>query len=312
MGQCKSSGDVPAPPMGPAPPSTFYNENGGGGAYHHQHQQHQQPHRTRAPRSLPSAYPARDVSATGRGGGPRGGSGSGGPAAGSIVEAGTIAAAASIRGGTLRVVQKGAPGSGAFSVEFLVDCACDGVQLHTYVACRESAGGHGVHFPPQEGVSSETHSQVAPRAVPRGVGSSFAFDVTVPPACVASDENRGTYPLVLSLQAKGGTEQKIAYITAASATAQPQARRAVLLTGGQMFLLKEVYGDADDADGASPECTICLTDEANTVVLPCRHKCVCDGCARSLQSSGTSKCPICRAAITYYLKRGDQEPPSGT
>ena len=306
--------------MGPAPPSAFYNEGGGGGgvgAYHqhqHQHQhQQQQPHRTRAPRSLPSAYPAREVSATGRGGA-RGGSGGGGggPAAGSIVEAGTIAAAASIRGGTLRVVQKGTPGSGAFSVEFLVDCACDGVQLHTYVACRESAGGHGVHFPPQEGVPSDTHSQVAPKAVPRGVGSSFAFDVTVPPACVASDENQGMYPLVLSLQAKGGAEQKIAYITAATATAQPQARRAVLLTGGQMFLLKEVYGDdADDGGGASPECTICLTDEANTVVLPCRHKCVCDGCARSLQSSGTSKCPICRAAITYYLKRGDQEPSPG-
>ena len=41
------------------------------------------------------------------------------------------------------------------------------------------------------------------------------------------------------------------------------------------------------------DCVICLADEKNTVVLPCRHMCLCQDCAEVLRNQ-SSKCPICR------------------
>lgn len=48
----------------------------------------------------------------------------------------------------------------------------------------------------------------------------------------------------------------------------------------------------DDDTGA--ECVICFTDTRDTVLLPCRHFCVCNSCARNLRYRA-SNCPICRA-----------------
>lgn len=45
------------------------------------------------------------------------------------------------------------------------------------------------------------------------------------------------------------------------------------------------------------ECIICLCEEANTLIEPCNHLCVCKGCSPSVRSS-TNKCPICRTPIT--------------
>ena len=35
----------------------------------------------------------------------------------------------------------------------------------------------------------------------------------------------------------------------------------------------------DDGEDDSKKCTICLTEEKNTIVVPCGHLCVCKGCA---------------------------------
>ena len=51
------------------------------------------------------------------------------------------------------------------------------------------------------------------------------------------------------------------------------------------------------------ECVICLTDPKTTLLLPCRHLCVCSECFRYVD-----KCPVCRAAFDNYVVL--QEPPS--
>lgn len=47
-------------------------------------------------------------------------------------------------------------------------------------------------------------------------------------------------------------------------------------------------------------CVICLVNERDTTVLPCRHMCMCHDCAQELRRQ-TSKCPICRNHVESLL-----------
>lgn len=49
------------------------------------------------------------------------------------------------------------------------------------------------------------------------------------------------------------------------------------------------------------ECVICLTEPRDTAVLPCRHLCLCDGCAKIVRMS-CNKCPVCRQKATMLLQ----------
>ena len=60
--------------------------------------------------------------------------------------------------------------------------------------------------------------------------------------------------------------------------------------------IDEVEVDDDDT------CVVCLTENKDTVVLPCRHFCLCAGCAQLLRTQ-TNKCPICRQDITRLMTR---------
>jgi len=59
--------------------------------------------------------------------------------------------------------------------------------------------------------------------------------------------------------------------------------------------------------GLEADCSVCLTDPKNTVLLPCRHLCVCQTCMRHLD-----KCPVCRAPFSSYavFERPDGSPPN--
>ncbi|CAD7973820.1 unnamed protein product [Amoebophrya sp. A120] len=62
---------------------------------------------------------------------------------------------------------------------------------------------------------------------------------------------------------------------------------------------------------AQQACIICLSDRRNVVVLPCRHMCLCEHCAKKLsQVRSTSnggrpqssiKCPLCREKVSSFL-----------
>ena len=41
------------------------------------------------------------------------------------------------------------------------------------------------------------------------------------------------------------------------------------------------------------ECTICCTEKNDTILLPCKHMCLCKECSEQLKKDNR-KCPICR------------------
>ena len=50
--------------------------------------------------------------------------------------------------------------------------------------------------------------------------------------------------------------------------------------------------DEENSDNSS-ECVVCLSDLRDTLILPCRHLCLCNSCADTLRYQA-SNCPICR------------------
>jgi hypothetical protein len=84
--------------------------------------------------------------------------------------------------------------------------------------------------------------------------------------------------------------------------------------GTRSFELQEIYGIDQGANGTSEaaraddldeeggrECVICMTDPRDTTVLPCRHMCMCNKCAKVLRLQ-SNKCPICRCNVERLLQ----------
>jgi len=46
----------------------------------------------------------------------------------------------------------------------------------------------------------------------------------------------------------------------------------------------------------------CWDAKSTTVLLPCKHLCVCDECVGGLIASATPACPICRNDIHEIMK----------
>ena len=42
-------------------------------------------------------------------------------------------------------------------------------------------------------------------------------------------------------------------------------------------------GEEDDMEDTGAECVVCMSDMRDTLILPCRHLCLCNTCADSLR-----------------------------
>ena len=69
----------------------------------------------------------------------------------------------------------------------------------------------------------------------------------------------------------------------------------LLQYNNKVYVVNQVFGvENDDAEGK--ECVICMAEPRTTVLIPCRHLCLCADCAQALRQQ-THKCPICRSGI---------------
>jgi hypothetical protein len=92
---------------------------------------------------------------------------------------------------------------------------------------------------------------------------------------------------------------------------------------GVSYELQEIYGmeHAGASDGRPKTesekqeeneerlCVICLSNDRDTTVLPCRHMCMCHDCAQELRKQ-SSKCPICRNHVESLLHIKMQHKPT--
>jgi hypothetical protein len=97
--------------------------------------------------------------------------------------------------------------------------------------------------------------------------------------------------------------------------------RSKLELNGQAFEVNEIYGinstefgkeQGATMEDSEKECIICFSDQRDTIIVPCRHMCICVNCAKSLQAQPNSKCPICRKDIESFLRLTKNMPNVGT
>lgn len=121
-------------------------------------------------------------------------------------------------------------------------------------------------------------------AVPAALEGLRAVAVAAVDALEARGRRPHTEPAAPSL------ETRIAAAVRARATAELAAIQAEL--AGHLSRVATALVDAR-------ACAICLDAEADTTLLPCRHRCVCASCFGQLPAPKT--CPLCKAGVDQGL-----------
>ncbi|GAB1299966.1 E3 ubiquitin-protein ligase MGRN1 [Apodemus speciosus] len=79
-----------------------------------------------------------------------------------------------------------------------------------------------------------------------------------------------------------------------------QETKISLLLSWNSILLELKPSDDENSDNSS-ECVVCLSDLRDTLILPCRHLCLCTSCADTLRYQANN-CPICRLPFRALLQ----------
>ncbi|XP_073648470.1 E3 ubiquitin-protein ligase MGRN1 isoform X1 [Tursiops truncatus] len=135
------------------------------------------------------------------------------------------------------------------------------------------------------------------------------------------DLDRGTFPVVIQAVVDEGDGVEVtghAHVLLAafekhvdgSFSVKPLKQKQIV--DRVSYLLQEIYGienknnqetkpsDEENSDNSN-ECVVCLSDLRDTLILPCRHLCLCNSCADTLRYQA-SNCPICRLPFRALLQ----------
>lgn len=206
----------------------------------------------------------------------------------------------------------------AYNIEFVFDadarCA-----ITVFYFCIEDIASTGVSYIPRDSsLSSETFH------FKRGVNQVFSAPSHVfNPALFSEDDlsynsEKDTFPVVIHCVVEEGTEDcRQSHTTIcvvdhhSDGTYALRALKQKIFVDGLCYLLQEIYGienklvnksiGDEDTDDNGSECVICMCDTRDTLILPCRHLCLCNSCADSLRYQANN-CPICRAPFRALLQ----------
>ena len=199
------------------------------------------------------------------------------------------------------------------SIIFTVDALTTGKAV-VHMQCTEHVKGDVFTVVSKAQVEGE---------VPTGEDVELKFDL--PKAVKDAKEGGFSLAILLSYTSESEGEGEgegdaspgdMSQVTYYNKTAEGvEAVRQCLWVGKELFCLEDIYGlEEGDVDGATQgnaieglaaddqdsACVVCMVEEKDTTVMPCRHMCLCKECADALRRA-TNKCPICRAPIASLL-----------
>ncbi|XP_039632362.1 probable E3 ubiquitin-protein ligase MGRN1 isoform X1 [Polypterus senegalus] len=206
-----------------------------------------------------------------------------------------------------------------YSVEFTFDADAR-VAITIYCqASEEFSNGMAIYNPKNPAMISETvHYK-------RGVSQQFSLPsfkidfVDWKEEELNFDLDRGIFPLVIQAVVDEGDEiSGHAHVLLAafekhvdgSFSVKPLKQKQIV--DRVSYLLQEIYGienknnqqtkpsDDENSDNSN-ECVVCLSDLRDTLILPCRHLCLCNSCADTLRYQANN-CPICRLPFRALLQ----------
>ncbi|KAI4460701.1 mahogunin [Holotrichia oblita] len=208
---------------------------------------------------------------------------------------------------------KGTP----FNIEFTFDCDVP-CAITIYYFCTEEYTGNGVLYIPKDTSMISDTFRYKRGANQQFCQMSHVFD----PTQFSDDEllydtERKVIPVAIHCVAeKGPEDMRQSHTTIAviekgmDGTHILKALKQKLFVDGLCYLLQEIYGienknndkaaDDDNEDNGS-ECVVCMSEVRDTLILPCRHLCLCNSCANTLRYQANN-CPICRAPFRALLQ----------
>ncbi|KAJ8963540.1 hypothetical protein NQ317_019037 [Molorchus minor] len=209
-------------------------------------------------------------------------------------------------------------GSGtSFNIEFTFDCDVE-CAITIYYFCTEEVSPTGVMYTSRDpSLNSETfrYSKGANQVFSQ---ASHVFNpAKMPDEELLYDVDREVIPVAIHCVVDEGPEElRQSHTTIAivekvtDGTYLLKALKQKLFVDGLCYLLQEIYGienkscdkmDDDETEDNGSECVICMCDVRDTLILPCRHLCLCNSCADSLRYQANN-CPICRAPFRALLQ----------
>ncbi|XP_034946247.1 E3 ubiquitin ligase Rnf157 [Chelonus insularis] len=208
-----------------------------------------------------------------------------------------------------------------FNIEFTFDCDVR-CAITIYYFCTEEITTKGLSYIPRDSsMSSETY-HYKKGANQQFIQTSHVFDPSLyNEEDLLYNTDKEIIPIAIHCVAEEGSDEpKQSHTTIAVVEKHSdgsyilKALKQKLYVDGLCYLLQEIYGienkntentkqqgsDEDTEDNGS-ECVICMCDVRDTLILPCRHLCLCYGCADSLRYQANN-CPICRAPFRALLQ----------
>lgn len=241
----------------------------------------------------------------------------------------TLKSLVNIRKDTLRLVktsentQAVLPGeetqpSNGYNLEFTFDSDVRVAITIYYFASEEMVNGQAMYIPRDPSMTSETFHYK------RGANQQFSqsthiFDPSkYPEEDWQYNPDKEVFPIVIQCNVEDDQESVgHSHITFAVAELNGEdyvikALKQKQVVDGLCFLLQEIFGienknspdlkaDSEEIEDTGSECVICMSDIRDTLILPCRHLCLCNTCADSLRYQ-SSTCPICRVPFRALLQ----------
>ncbi|EZA53854.1 probable E3 ubiquitin-protein ligase MGRN1 [Ooceraea biroi] len=218
-----------------------------------------------------------------------------------------------------------------FNIEFVFDCDVR-CAITIYYFCTEEVSTKGVTYIPRDpSMNSETYHYK------KGANQLFSQTSHIFDPLLHTEEDlmyntdKEIIPIAIHCVAdEGSDDTKQSHTTVAviekhsDGTYVLKALKQKLYVDGLCYLLQEIYGienknaenakqpgsDEDTEDNGS-ECVICMSEVRDTLILPCRHLCLCSSCADSLRYQANN-CPICRAPFRALLQIKALQKATGT
>jgi len=211
------------------------------------------------------------------------------------------------------------PSTTRYNIEFTFDSDVRVAITIYYFATEEISNGQATYNPKDATMNSETYHYK------RGANQTFSQTThIIDPSKFSEEEwqynpDKEMIPVVIHCVVEDEPEHSgHSHITFAVVEKSSELGyilkplKQKQMVDGLCYLLQEIYGienknsdrgkaPDDDIDDNGSECVICMSDIRDTLILPCRHLCLCNCCADSLRYQANN-CPICRAPFRALLQ----------
>ena len=116
------------------------------------------------------------------------------------------------------------------------------------------------------------------------------------PLSVCSDGDR--IPILLEIEEKHARKHRVyATISEQSKLQGVEIIKQAVVFGDTRYFLQPIYQDHD----AGLLCLICCANQADLVLAPCHHTCVCRVCMLNVMRTRKA-CPLCRQSISEFIQ----------